>query len=254
MTKAAVVLHENEPSAVIPLSAPTPMTMLARAVEQGADLDKLTKLMDLQERWEANEARKAFVAALNAFKADPPTLTKNKHVMFETSRGVTEYDHATLDQVSSTIGKALSAHGLSHRWEVEQLEGGLIKVTCVLTHDKGHSERVPMQCTADDSGGKNKIQSIGSTVTYLQRYTLLAATGMAVGGADNDGRGAEETGLSAEQLATFEKNIKDATSAADLAGKWKEIAKACKDAKDKGAYDDLKGKVSVRGAEFKEAK
>src|SRR5690606_1805208 len=89
----------------------TPMEILQRAVERGADIDQLTKLMDLQERWERNEAKKPFVAALGAFKRNPPKLAKNKHVRFQTSRGVTEYDHATLDQVCEVIGKALSEHG-----------------------------------------------------------------------------------------------------------------------------------------------
>lgn len=168
----------------------TPMDMLSMAVSQGADLDKLQKLMDLQERWEANQAKNAFVVALNAFKMDPPSLTKNKHVSFTNSAGKkTEYDHATLDQVSLGIGKALSIHGLSHRWNVEQNEKGRIKVTCILTHALGHSESVSLEGGSDESGGKNAIQGIGSTVAYLERYTLLAATGMAVQDQDDDGNG-----------------------------------------------------------------
>lgn len=48
----------------------------------------------------------------------------------------------------------------------------------------------------------------------------------------------------------FEQDIRDATSKEDLAAKWKVMVKACNDAQDKAAYDDLKGKVTVRGAEF----
>lgn len=168
----------------------TPMAMLQIAVQQGADLDKLEKLMALQERWEANNARKAYVAATAAFKANPPTIVKNKHVRFQTSKGVTEYDHATHDHVTNTIGEALSKHGLSHRWEISQ-EQNRITVTCILQHIDGHSERTSMEGNADDSGGKNSIQAIGSAVTYLQRYTLLAATGMSSrDNEDDDGLGA----------------------------------------------------------------
>ena len=179
MNEAAIALATQEPRAL----AITPMQMLQIAVEQGADLDKLQKLMDLQERWEANEARKAYVAAINAFKVKPPTVKKNRHVRF----GETEYDHATLDKVCEAIGPALSEHGLSHRWETTQTEAGLIRVTCVLTHELGHSERVSLQAGADQSGKKNSIQAIGSTVSYLQRYTLLAATGLATEDMDDDG-------------------------------------------------------------------
>lgn len=169
----------HTPATVAPV---TPMEMLAMAVQQGADLEKLEKLMGLQERWEANEARKAFVAALTEFKRNPPTIVKDKLVAF----GNTKYKHAELDQVSSVIGKALSEVGISHRWDIEQQEGR-IRVTCILTHSLGHSECVSLEAPPDNSGQKNSIQAIASAVTYLQRYTLLAAAGVATGD-DQDGR------------------------------------------------------------------
>jgi hypothetical protein len=174
--------------------AVTPMQMLQIAVEKGTDIEQLDKLMNLHERWEAREARKAFVQALAAFKADPPRIVKNRHVKF----GNTEYDHATLDQVCEVIGQALAAHGLSHTWEINQLENAAVAVTCVLTHTLGHAERVTMRGMPDDSGSKNLIQQIGSTTTYLQRYTLLAATGLAAG-EDNDG------GLPGEPISAQQK-------------------------------------------------
>lgn len=188
----------------------TPATLLAIAVQQGADLERLEKLMELQERWEANEARKAFVAAMNAFKANPPELFKNKHVKFETSKGVTEYDHATLDHISTVVGEALSKQGLSHRWNTEQLDGGTIRVTCVITHAMGHSESTALQAGSDQSGGKNNIQAIASTVTYLERYTLLAATGLATKGADDDGRKSEQAQtIDENQIANLEALIEE---------------------------------------------
>ena len=166
--------------------AMTPANLLTIAVQQGADLDRLEKLMELQSRWEANEARKAWVTAMSAFKANPPEVYKNKHVKY----GQTEYDHATLDHVVDAIGAALSANGLSHRWDVQQ-DAGTIRVTCVITHVLGHSESTTMQSGADSSGGKNNIQAIASAVSYLQRYTLLAATGLAARDADDDATAVE---------------------------------------------------------------
>jgi hypothetical protein len=100
----------------------TPMTMLQLAVQQGADMDKLQKLMDLQERWERNEARKAFNRAFSEFK----------------------------------------------------------------------SEAVSMGAGPDSGGAKNGIQARASTVTYLERYTLMAATGLAAQGQDDDGAGRKQ--------------------------------------------------------------
>ena len=176
----------------------TPNQLLSMAVEKGADMGQLEKLMDLQMRWEADQARKAYVSAMAAFKADPPKLHKNKQVSFGTSKGRTEYKHATLDHVSERIGEALARHGLHHRWNVDQSD--IIRVTCVIQHEQGHSESVAMSGAPDTSGTKNSIQATGSTVTYLQRYTLLAATGIAVDSGDDDGHGATPT-ITAEQAS-----------------------------------------------------
>lgn len=167
-----------------------PMQLLATAVSQGADIDKLEKLMALQERWEANNARKAFTEAMAKFKESPPKIVKDTRVRFSTNAGVTEYMHAKADQVTEKISSALSAVGISHRFEISQNDKA-ITVTCVLTHVSGHSERTPLSAGADSSGGKNSIQAIGSTVSYLQRYTLLAATGLATGEEDDDGTSAD---------------------------------------------------------------
>lgn len=164
-------------------AAVTPMDLLQKAMDTGADLDKLEKLMDMQDRYEAGQARKAFVSALNAFKEDPPEIQKNKTIEHN-GKLISKY--AGLDQVSRVIGAALTAHGLSHRWDTEQGEGG-ISVTCILTHEQGHSEKTTLKAGADTGGAKNNIQALGSTLTYLQRYTLLAATGMSVGDTDDDG-------------------------------------------------------------------
>ena len=186
-------IERDQPTPAVTMN---PQALIQLAVEKGANVDQLERLMALQERWEANEARKAFGAALAAFKAAPPSITKNKHVAF----GNTKYDHATLDNVADTIGASLTPHGLSHRWEVEQT-ADRIRVSCVLQHVQGHAERVSMEAPADSSGQKNSIQAIGSTVTYLQRYTLLAATGMAAKGMDDDGGGSNGSRMDEKKLA-----------------------------------------------------
>ena len=48
-------------------------------------------------------------------------------------------------------------------------------MTCVVSHRLGHSEENTLTAGRDESGNKNNIQAVGSTITYLQRYTLKAA-------------------------------------------------------------------------------
>ncbi len=174
-------LEKIEPANIVPAANATPMQMIASAVQNGADMDKLEKLMELQERWESNEARKAYNVAMNDFKKSVPDIIKNKKVGF----GNTKYKHATLSHVCDVISETMSAHGLSHSWEPQQTEKEII-VTCIIKHALGHSERTTLSGPKDTSGAKNAIQAIGSTVTYLQRYTLLAAVGMAARDTDDD--------------------------------------------------------------------
>ena len=178
---------------------PTPADTMLRVIEAvamnpQADVAKLDHLLAVRERWEASEQRKAFVAAMAAFKAEPLVIEKNKRVKYGAgdAGGKVDFYHATLGNVVEVIGPALGKHGLAHRWEVQQDPKGMISVTCVLMHCAGHEERVTLVGLPDASGKKNAIQQTGSTITYLQRYTLMAATGMASQDQDDDGAGGAE--------------------------------------------------------------
>lgn len=201
MSAGAIERKDRPAGAVIPMPEATPMQMLAMAVQQGADLAKIEKLMDLRERWEASEARKAYVVAMAAFKAEPMRIIKSKKVDIP---GGAKFAHATLADICDGVVANLSKFGLSHGWELKQLENGWPQVTCVITHEKGHSERTTLSAPPDDSGKKNSIQQIASTVTYLERYTLMAACGLAAKDMDNDGNGASpKPKITEEQVANL---------------------------------------------------
>lgn len=200
MSQVAKVEQEtNLPAAV------TPDQMLVMAIQKGADMAQIEKFMDLKDRWEADEAKKAFVSALNKFKENPPKISKNAEVDYTTQKGRTNFKYASLDHVCDVVGKALSDVGISYRWKTEQQEAG-IRVTCVLTHVRGHDEETALTGSPDASGGKNAIQAIGSTVSYLQRYTLLTATGLAVAGSDDDGGRPE---ITVDDLLDYNNLVRD---------------------------------------------
>lgn len=188
---SAMMKSESLP-AVAPPSV-SPMDRIAALTAAGVSPEQLGQYLAVQREWEANEARKAYVDAMAAFKASEPlTIAKDRHVDYTTKTGHrVAYDHATIGNVVGVICAALGRHGFSHRWDTKQADGR-ITVSCVITHRLGHSEATQMTAAADDSGGKNSIQAVASTTTYLQRYTLLAAVGAATSDQeDDDGREAE---------------------------------------------------------------
>ncbi len=164
----------------------SPSEMIKTAVSNGADLEKIEKLLILQERWEANEAKKAYHRAMADFKVNPPKINKDKKVSFHTEKGTTSYNHATLANVTQKINSELSKYGLSASWKTNQSNES-ITVTCKITHVLGHSEETSLTAGRDKSGSKNDIQALGSTITYLERYTLLAMVGLATYDQDDDG-------------------------------------------------------------------
>lgn len=181
-----IVEKKNAEIQVAEAQSGSPAHMMLAAMEKGATLEQLEKMMELQERWEKREAEKAFNEALAAFKAEAVEILKSRHVSYENkSGGSTSYKHAELADVVAAVGPALSRHGFAWSWSTDQ-SGGVISVTCTLKHRMGHSESVTLSATPDASGGKNSIQAIGSTVTYLERYTLKAITGVSEKGDDTD--------------------------------------------------------------------
>lgn len=163
------------------ITATTPSfpQLIQLSIEKGGSIEQVEKLLEMQERWEKREAEKAFAAAMSAFRAEVPVIVKN-------AQGHnTQY--ASLDFICQKIDPVLAKHGLSYYWDFEESDSEL-RVCCIVEHALGHSRRFnPMSAPADDSGKKNPIQAKGSTLTYLRRYTLEAAIGIASGGEDNDG-------------------------------------------------------------------
>ena len=166
----------------------TPADIVLYAMQNGGSIEQIRDFMQLQREWEADQARKAYVADMAEFKKNPPHIVKDKVVSYSG----TSYSHATLGNVTSSIVEGLARHGFSHRWDTDQRDGGQIVVTCILTHKLGHSERTSLFSSRDDSGKKNNIQQMASAITYLQRYTLLGACGLATHDqGDDDGQAAE---------------------------------------------------------------
>ncbi len=194
------VVAMNEPTTP---TAMTPMDMLNRAVAQGANIEVLEKLMGLQERWEAGQARKAFDEAMAAAKAEIPVIAKNRTVDFTSTKGRTHYKHEDLAEIARTVTPILAKHGLSYRYRTSSAPNEPVTVTCIVSHRGGHCEENTLSAGRDDSGNKNSIQAVGSTITYLQRMTLKAALGLAASD-DDDGTSAEpEDVISQEQIAVL---------------------------------------------------
>jgi hypothetical protein len=195
-----VSVIEQSPSA---LAVATPMTMLAQAVERGMAPETIDKLMALAERWDATQARKAFDVAIAAAKAEIPVIAK-------TATGHNAKKYADFAAIARVVDPIISKHGLSYRFRTVQADK--ISVTCVLSHEAGHCEETTLAGPADQTGNKNAIQAIGSTLTYLQRYSLVQALGLAAAEDDDGKTGAPVDFITDEQADELMALLKETKS------------------------------------------
>jgi hypothetical protein len=176
-------------SNVVPMAAGaiTPMDMLAQALERGMAPDVIGKFMDLADRWQAAEAQRGFNEAFAAFKSEAVKVARNRDVTDGPLKG---RRYAELFSFVDAATPALSKHGLSASWNVTRDEKDWIEVTCVIEHVLGGTKRASLGGPPDTGGAKNPLQARISTVTYLERATFKAVTGLAEQGDDDDGNAA----------------------------------------------------------------
>lgn len=191
---------DHLPLAPLPTENPV-MSMIRQAVAAGQPLDVIRELKDMAKELAADEARRAFDRALSDAKAEIPVIRKNRKVGFEhkSGDGETTYNHEDLGEIARTIDPILGKHGLSYRYRSQQGDGR-VTVTCILSHRDGHSEEIQLSAAPDASGKKNAIQQTGSAITYLQRYTLKMALGLAAA-SDDDGAASTQVDTITEQQA-----------------------------------------------------
>lgn len=248
--EGSVAIERRKDAEIIPahIDPTTPMGLIALAAQRGATIEQMAQLFELQLRVEAVDARKAFNTAMAKFKANPPRITKN----VQKKAGPIELNYASLDHICDAVIPALSAVGVRHSWRTEQ-SNGQMTVTCIISHEAGHTEETPLSGPYDTSGGKNPIQAIASAKTYLERYTLLAAVGMAAGGMDDDGRGTgkePETGLDDGEYDRMIGLIDAADTLPLLQKTFVECFKAARAANDQGAMAGITKAKEARKAQL----
>lgn len=232
-----------------PLSGPaanSPMGMMLAAVQQGATLEQVEKMMDLQERWAKAEAKKAYDAAFANFKAEAVKIIKGKDVTDGPLKGKS---YAELHDVVNAVTPALSKHGLSSSWKLTRDEKDWMEVTCYLRHVGGHEENVSMGGPPDNGGAKNAIQARASTKTYLERYTLKAITGLSEQNDDTDGAGVYRNAL----LDEWAEKLKAVETEPELRFLSREGQKIFSSKRDQVGFRDFSALVQARAAEIQGA-
>jgi hypothetical protein len=188
----AVVEMTPEPRKGRAVAVASPLDIVQSALKSG-NVEMYREAVALFKELEGMAARKEFDNAMADAKAEIPTIKRNRMVDAGEKNGKSgpKYRFEDLAEIAETVDPILSKNGLSYRYRVASPVNAPVTVTCIVSHRSGHFEETTLTAGRDDGPGRNAIQQVGSTITYLQRYTLKSALGLAVSH-DDDGRGSEQ--------------------------------------------------------------
>lgn len=154
------------------------------AMDPAADIDKLERLLDMQERVLNRNAMVAFNAAMSEMQSDIPTIEKGGAIVVN---GQERSKYARFEDIMRVIKPVMQQHGFSVSFRTKTGDGQVV-VTGILMHREGHREETEMALPVDASGSKNTVQAIGSSTAYGKRYVLCALLNIATGDEDDDGQ------------------------------------------------------------------
>lgn len=191
-------LTKHEAGAVAPIVSENAavMAIIERAaLNPDVDAAKMDQLFALQEKVLSRNARTEYFRALAMMAGAMPAIE-------EKGRGHNSTKYAKWEDIQAAITPVLGQHGfaLSFRTKVEDKA---IRITAILAHREGHTEENELLLPADNSGSKNAVQAVGSSITYGFRYTACALLNIQTGVTDDDGQAAGGDAVDDDDIASF---------------------------------------------------
>lgn len=196
-------LLDREPSGLL--------DVIARAVRDPAvDIDKMERLLAMQERVIADTAKTAFNAAMRRAQAQMPAVLKDR------TNDQTRSTYATLEAVSREMQPVIDRNGFGITFGTDNspLENHY-RVTCDVLHEQGHERHYFADVPADNVGmkgnqNKTATHGFGSTMSYGRRYLKMLIFDVATTD-DDDGQRASRLpsyeAITADQCAELRRLI-----------------------------------------------
>lgn len=157
-----------------------PQALIQTAIERGATIETIERLVDLAKDVQATLAKRLYHAAMAKFHEQCPPIYKTARAEIRTKSGGTyHYSYAPLEDIESIAFPVMGQLGLYVSYRVRH-DAQQVFSNCRITHEAGHFEEsgeVAMPITEYDGTGANPAQRVGIASAYAKRYSLLAALG-----------------------------------------------------------------------------
>ncbi len=237
-----------------------PQALIAAAIEKGAGVDTLERLVALAKDIRAVTAREAYNEAMAEFSKRCPSIKKSRTATIPTRGGGSySYTYSPLDEVCAIVDPILSDLGLSKRWTSPKYEADKVSISCVVSHRLGHAEESgPVTIPIMLDGRMNPGQSVGSSLTYAKRYSLQNVLGIAPEDDDdlsaNEREEADETTGLVSEIMELWRDMKWTRAQVKGCLRAHNLSESLADARTSWATVDLAAISSLRDDMRKEAR
>lgn len=167
------------------------------AANPSVDIDKMERLLQMQERVMDRNANMAFNSSFAQMQTEMPVITERGEIAVG---GQVRSKYAKFEDINEVVKPIMERYGFSINFKTST-EGAQIRVVGVLMHSMGHREEGSMLLPADTSGSKNSVQALGSSISYGKRYVMNSLLNITSRGEDNNGAGAR---IGTEQISKIE--------------------------------------------------
>lgn len=168
------------------------LAVIERAArDPSVDIDKMERLLSMQERVQERQAKQAFTDAKIAMRPHLPEITMKGMIRIVKDGEVKqETPFARFEDLHELVMPILTENGFDLKFRNGLSPEGKVRVTTVLSHRLGHEDETYFDLPHDTSGSKNAVQAIGSSTKYGMRYGTISILNLRVVGDDDDGVGA----------------------------------------------------------------
>jgi hypothetical protein len=162
------------------------------------DVEKFARLVELVREERDYHARLAFNAAKGRVCAGLVNvrIIKNKSVLYHEEKNnprsplIEAFKYAPLEDIHKIVAPLLIENEMDLSYTDEPQADGRVLIRGRLKYlPSDYYEDSFMAAPLDTSGGKNNIQAVGSTNSYLRRYVCANIFNIVVVGDDDDGTG-----------------------------------------------------------------
>ncbi len=171
------------------------MSVIERAArDPNVDIDKMERLLALQERVQQRDAAMAYNVALSEMQPRLPIITERGKIIIpdknDKTKNIQETPYARWEDINEAIRPLLHEYGFALTFRTGTAADGKLLVTGILKHSLGHQEEATIPLPHDSSGSKNAVQAIGSSLSYGKRYSAIQLLNITTKGEDDDGTSA----------------------------------------------------------------